>query len=133
MSGKKQYASRAAGYEGEGPVVVLLPGSFRSQPFRLSQPARYYSRVLDRWIVIEAGFRSDMLSVPWAFRRVLPRAEWGKRAAIVHDWLCVHQPDWCTGLQAADVFAECLAVDGVPRWRRRLMYWAVAAFGPHWP
>lgn len=129
----RTYATVEAGYQGEGPVVVLLPGPFRSQPYRLVRKARYYSRVLDRWICIEAGYRSDMLSIPVAFRRVFPRAGWGKRAAIVHDWLCDNRPDWCTSRQAAAVFAECLRLDGVPKWRRVAMVWAVRAFGPRWP
>lgn len=121
-----------AGFETD-PDVTLLPGGFGSNPYRVKYDVRYYSRRVHRWIHIPAGFRSDLLSIPWTWSRVFPRGGYGKRAAIAHDWLCVDRPDWSSSDDAADVFDEALKIDGVPTWRRRMMVWAVRHFGPQWP
>jgi len=114
------------------PAVFFLAGSFKSRPFQLAQPLRYYSHIVKKVITVPAGYRSDGLSVPWFFRRVFPRVGPGRRAAIVHDWLCDERPGWSTGQIAADIFREAMSVDKVPKWKRNLMYWVVAAFGPQW-
>jgi len=114
------------------PIVRLLPGPFASSPYELHDDVIYYSKVANKTILVPAGFRSDLLSIPWFFRRILPKGGYGKRASIVHDALCVYQPDWSTGKLAARIFLEAMELDGVPRWRRKAMFYAVYLFGPQW-
>lgn len=97
----------------------------------LEREFRYDSRILGARVVIPAGFATDLASVP----RV-PFAFWlagdtGRKAGLVHDWLYVAK--LCPRVTADAVFLEALAAEGVPTWRRRLMYRAVRWFGgAHW-
>jgi len=125
----KVHAEPEAGYV-ENPVVELLPGGYGSAPYKLKESAHYWSEVDGRWIRIEKGFQSDLLSIPWIFTRLLPRGSYGKRAAIVHDWLVYMR--LLNNEIATDIFDEALRIDGVPRWRRKAMVWAVRHFGPRW-
>jgi len=127
----KSFAEPQAGYM-DNPVVELLPGGFGSAPYRVKERLHYWSEVTGKWINIEKGYQSDLLSVPWFFSRIMPRGGYGKRAAIVHDVLCDTRPDWSTSDLAADIFDEALKLDGVPTWRRQAMVWAVRNFGPKW-
>ena len=74
---------------------------------------------------VPAGFSFDV-SVPrplaWAFD---PRAPEYLRAACVHDWLLA---DRWHRITAGAVFAEVLAADGVPAWRRLVMWLAVSLY-----
>lgn len=128
----KAYAEPVPGYM-DHPRVDLLPGPFGKAPYQVAErPLHYWSRVADRWITIPKGYRSDLLSVPLFFIRLIPRGGWGKRASIVHDWLCDERPAWSSSDLAADIFAEALELDQVPAWRRKAMVWAVRHFGPQW-
>lgn len=77
-------------------------------------------------IIVPAGFRTDLDSVPR-----LPFAYWllkgrSKRPAIVHDWLFYSQ----SGRAYADgVFLDAMADTGVPMWQRYPIYLAVRSFG----
>lgn len=95
--------------------------------WELCKPLAYRSEIAASVIIVPAGFQTDFASVP----RV-PVAYWltGDTAhppAVVHDWL------YSTGefqRQKADaILLEAMAADGVPAWRRYVMYLAVRAFG----
>jgi hypothetical protein len=110
----------------------ILPGPLWSRPIKLAKPLLYYSAIAKRSIIVPSGYRSDGLSVPWLFRRLFPKFGSGRRASIVHDYLCDVRPDWSTGKMAADIFLEAMVVDDVSKIKRSLMYFAVRYFGPQW-
>jgi hypothetical protein len=94
----------------------------------------YHSK-LQGLIVVPAGFVTDFASVPR-----LPLMYWlfgdtAHASAVVHDYLC---RNWVpAGMiewrEAAEVFREAMKHEGVPAWRRWLMYQAVAGADPARP
>lgn len=91
-----------------------------------------YESDLVGWVFVPAGTETDFASVPR-----MPLAYWltgdtAHASAVVHDWLC--RTEFAQGRMswrlAADVFREAMQVEGVPGWRRWLMYWAVRAAAP---
>lgn len=96
--------------------------------WRLVRELRFDSAILAARIVVPEEFVTDLSSVPR-----LPLAYWlagdtGRKAAVVHDFLYDHRLGG--GRQIADdVFLEALRVEGVPAWRRALMWAAVRLFG----
>jgi hypothetical protein len=115
------------------PVYLDHGGPLSSRPFELAHDAHFYSDIAKRWIDIPQGYRSDLLTVPWAFRWLIPRAERGRRAAWVHDWLCDTRPDWCDSTLAHRILDETLRLEpGVPAWKRRAIMAGVWIGGPRW-
>ena len=83
--------------------------------------------VADWGVRVPAGFITDLASVPWFARSIVPR--WGRfgAAAIVHDW---YYKDQHVERDYADlVFYQMMAEDGVWWWRRQVIYAAVRLFG----
>lgn len=78
-------------------------------------------------ITVPAGTITDFASVPQPLWGILP--PWGKygKAAVVHDWL--YRQKSRSRKDADAVFLEAMAVLGVPRWQRRLMWLGVRVFG----
>lgn len=94
--------------------------------WELLVPFVYKSEVAGITITVPAGFNTDFASVP----RV-PLAYWltggrAKKAAVVHDYLCVEK---IVSREMADkVFLEAAELQGVPQWRRDIMWTAVRAY-----
>lgn len=95
--------------------------------YRLTSDLAYASDLLDRILIVPAGFVTDFGSVPrwpltyWLFGGV------GDEAAVLHDFLY----EWgIVSRETADnLFAEACAVCEVPAWRWRPMWAAVRVFG----
>ena len=85
------------------------------------------------WI-IPAHFHWDGASIPRFFWRVVgtPFEPIHMRAALVHDWFCVYQPDGTNFEMAADLFCEMLLQDGKSRRMASIMRKAVVFGGPKW-
>lgn len=93
-------------------------------------------------IRIPAGFHSDGMSVPRILWALMPAwGDTGTRAAILHDWLL----ELAEPLQKDDLplyrkkraeadrqFYEALIALGVEKWRARLCYLGVRAYGIYW-
>jgi len=109
---------------------VSLPLPMGERPFRVRESVRYRSIVLDRVIHVPAGYRTDLASVPWFFRRIIPQSGRYNNAALIHDYLCDEDPKTCDHKQAARVFLEAMEVCGVGRIKRQAMYRAVLWCGP---
>lgn len=78
-------------------------------------------------VVVPAGTVTDLASVPRLLWVILPpHGRWAK-AAIIHDYLYANGIG--TKEFADKVFLEAMAVLGVPKTKRTLMYWAVRLFG----
>jgi hypothetical protein len=77
-------------------------------------------------ITVPAGFEMDFASVPR-----IPLAYWlvgntAHRSAVLHDYLyAVKAPREL----ADDIFNSAMEAEGVPAWRRAMMYRAVRMFG----
>jgi hypothetical protein len=113
-----------------GPVIVEVGrGLFKDRPFTVRQAFSFISDEVGE-IVVPAGFDTDFASVPVAFRRLFPVAGPYRRAAIVHDYLCVVKPPMCDYRAAARVFREAMEDDDVPGWMVFACYQAVLHFGP---
>jgi hypothetical protein len=85
----------------------------------------------DELVRVPAGFETDFASIPWGLWNFFPALGPWARPAIVHDWLYA-----TAGLggrysraRADDIFAEAMAVVGVPRWRRVIMVASVRLGG----
>lgn len=77
------------------------------------------------WIEVPPGFRFDV-SVPWFARWLFsPHDKRFLKAAALHDWLLA---DGWSSVEAAGVFHQAMKADGVPRWRRLVMFLAVVLF-----
>lgn len=83
----------------------------------------------DNIVAVAKGFVTDFASVPRLFWLVFPK--WGKygNAAVIHDWLYWEQSSKRDRKTADAIFLEAMEVLGVSRWKRRVMYDAVRAFG----
>ena len=81
--------------------------------------------------VIPAGFIWDGLSIPrifWVFVGH-PYSARGIVPSLVHDWLCDRLCNYPERLLADAVFFYLLSSQGVPYWRRALLYGAVRIWG----
>lgn len=76
---------------------------------------------------IPPGFRCDLASVPNWLMFLCPPAGSHQRAALFHDAL--YRLQVCDREIADAIFSGIMRADGVPGWRRWLMYGAVRLFG----
>lgn len=101
------------------------------RPYLVTRRYRFYSLVADRVIEVKAGYPTDFASIPWLFRRILPKNGPYTPAAVIHDWLCDQRGKGGIDSQTAHkVFLEAMEVLRVPVWKRAIMYRAVKWFGP---
>jgi len=102
-----------------------------SRKMRLIEPVMFVDGNGLTWSA-DAGDIIDGASIPRLFWRATGSPFVGRfrRASVIHDVYCVTKTR-----PSADVhrmFAEAMTFDGVPRWKRKLMYYAVRLFGPKW-
>jgi hypothetical protein len=79
-------------------------------------------------VVVPAGFVTDLASIPRfppLLRFFIIKNGRHRAAAIVHDYLCRLKLDF-SRVMADKIFLEAMRLQGVPKMRSRLMYWAVA-------
>lgn len=105
--------------------------------WQVTEAFRYYfdDASLNTYVEVPVGYLSDGASVPRIFWGLLPA--WGAygQAAVLHDYLCEHltqikngQTVTITRKQADDAFKDaCVALD-VPRWKRNIMFIAIAVY-----
>ena len=108
--------------------------------WELNQPLVYEVGHLGsgRFITVPAGFRSDGASIPGLVSWFLPR--WGRyrRAAIIHDYLCIRlrqgRPhEFAPTRKVADqIFLETLKVSGV-NWPVRSVLYTGVRLGTKFP
>lgn len=84
--------------------------------WELMAPFRYRSAVLG-WVMVPAGFQTDLASVPWFARWYVSRDGEHTKPAVVHDYLYTAEsarawPD-LTRRHADAVFLEALRVRGI--------------------
>lgn len=97
----------------------------------LAAPLIYKSRVAGTTIVVPAGFKTDLASVPRLPVVFLLCGDTSTEAAVVHDFL--YSSHIVPRAIADKVLREASKATGVPTWRAALMYWGVHLFGAsHW-
>ena len=77
-------------------------------------------------VIVPTGFVTDLASIPRVFRFMIIKNGRHRPAAILHDYLCRLGLDF-SRILADKIFLEAMKLRKVPRFRRRLMYWAVRA------
>lgn len=98
-----------------------------SEDWVLTSELAFSSSVLNRLVIVPAGFETDFASVPrlpftfWLFGAV------AQESAVVHDYL--YSTGTCSRKLADEVFAEASKACGVSAWRRGPMWLGVRLFG----
>ncbi|HFV9934559.1 TPA: DUF1353 domain-containing protein [Salmonella enterica subsp. enterica serovar Bovismorbificans] len=92
--------------------------------WRVYEPFEFY---LSDVINVPAGFVTDLASVPRIFWSLMPPDGRYAKAAIIHDYL--YDNALRTKREADRIFLDGMTVQGVPKWKRTVMYWAVRLFG----
>ena len=96
-------------------------------PMALVTPFVYASDRLHRLILVPAGFRTDLASIPRVLWNVLPPVSKADHAAVIHDFL--YQTGGVTRADADAVLNEAMEVAGVARVQRWLIYAGVRVGG----
>ncbi|EJR6247694.1 DUF1353 domain-containing protein, partial [Salmonella enterica] len=68
-----------------------------------------------------------LATIPRIFWTILPPDGKYAKAAIIHDWM--YDNALRTKKEADKIFLDGMTVLGVPRLKRKIMYWAVRWFG----
>lgn len=129
---EQQIASIAPNPEPGGfldPLDLRWVGGKR--PYKIRSRYRYTSLLVDGVIEVEPGYLTDFASIPWLFRRILPKNGPYTPAAVVHDWLCDQRGK--TGIDSKtthEIFREAMELLEVPGRTCAVMYQAVRWFGP---
>lgn len=86
-------------------------------------------------VSVPVGYRTDLASVPWWIRWLLPpNGKYGK-AAVIHDFICSYRTVNMNGVavyvtrKTGDlIFLEAMGVLNVPAWQKWSMFYAVRAY-----
>jgi hypothetical protein len=86
-------------------------------------------------VSVPVGYRTDLASVPWWIRWLLPpNGKYGK-AAVIHDFICSYrtvnmngQNVYVTRKTGDLIFLEAMGVLNVPAWQKWSMFCAVRAY-----
>jgi hypothetical protein len=115
------------------PSVVKIKearGLFGRATWQLTSPLMYCA---DDGTVyaVPAGFETDFASVPRLPLAYFLAGDTAHMSAVLHDYLCreLFAAGEMTGRRAAELFREAMRSEGVPGWRRELMYYAVLLAG----
>ena len=99
--------------------------------WKLTAPLDFYSNRLLTLITVPEGFETDFSSVPRLPFAYFLAGDTAHASAVMHDYLArISYPRGViTWAEAANVFGDAMAVEGVPKWRRYLMVSAVKLAG----
>ncbi|WP_287304985.1 DUF1353 domain-containing protein [Mesorhizobium sp.] len=81
---------------------------------------------------VPAGTKVDGASIPQALWSIIGGPFEGAylKASVIHDYYCENQSR--TAHDTHRNFYYGMRANGVPGWKAKAMYWAVATYGPHW-
>ncbi|EBW6110964.1 DUF1353 domain-containing protein [Salmonella enterica subsp. enterica serovar Typhimurium] len=107
------------------PAILEMLGHYN---WRVYEPFEFYlSEDNSDVISVPAGFVTDLATIPRIFWSVMPPDGKYAKAAIIHDYL--YDNALRTKKEADLIFLDGMAVLGVPKWKRIVMYLAVRIFG----
>lgn len=78
-------------------------------------------------VTVPKGFVTDLASMPWAIRWLLPVNDRHRPAAVLHDFM--YRDQKTTRAEADALFYVAMEECGVPRWKRDLIYAGVRTGG----
>lgn len=96
-------------------------------PMTLHEPLVYTSALLQRTLVVPAGFTTDLASIPQLLWNILPPIGKYDRAAVLHDFL--YRVGGVTKAQADGVLKEVMEFRQVTLWKRWVIYAGVRTGG----
>jgi hypothetical protein len=107
------------------PLILEFVDTDSPDRFELFEHFDYHVGRLNSGDVISvpAGFRTDFASVPRVFWWLVPPVGRYGKAAVIHDYLYVVKTR--SRKEADKIFLEAMEVLDVPKWRRKLIYFAV--------
>jgi len=123
-------------FDEQANTLVLRENTSDFCEWFLQEPLIYHGRY--DTFEVDAGFETDLASVPRIFWSVLPPFGRYAKAAVVHDWLYVYQPAVLspgkgyvriTRAQADGIFRRIMEEAGVDFITRWTMYGAVRIGG----
>ncbi|EDX2760096.1 DUF1353 domain-containing protein [Salmonella enterica subsp. enterica serovar Braenderup] len=107
------------------PAILEMLGHYN---WRVHEPFAFYLSDDESDVIeVPAGFVTDLATVPRVFWSVMPPDGKYAKAAIIHDYL--YDNALRTKKEADLIFLDGMAVLGVPKWKRIVMYLAVRIFG----
>lgn len=95
--------------------------------WQLQEPLTYESGI--GAVTVPRGAFTDFASVPRLFWVLFPPTGRYVRAAVLHDHCYTVTGPEIARRTADALFIEAMALEGVPAWKRWVMYAAVRAFG----
>lgn len=98
------------------------------ETWTLDEPVLYFSTEYSAKIFAPQGFETDFASIPWLFRRLLPKSGEYNAAAVIHDFLYRCRPDVPQAV-ADGIFLEAMNTLGVPAWKKYALYGGVRCCG----
>jgi len=113
-------------------MTELIVQTYKPYEWLLFKHLQYWTLVRGNPELIEApaGFRTDLASIPRLVRSLIPQNGRHRKAAVIHDFLYRYAGVNGWSRKDADaVFKEGMAVDGVPGYRRAIMWSAVRSWG----
>lgn len=109
-----------------GKFITELKVERAGQAWRLLEPL-IYEAAAGVSVKVPAGFVSDFASVPRLPGAFMLAGDTAHAAAVIHDWL--YSKGGNSRALADAIFREAMEAEGVPWWRRWLMWGAVRTFG----
>lgn len=105
--------------------------------YKLLEPFRICSGVLDDCITVPAGFIFDGESIPSVLQWLVPPFGQSRRGACVHDWLYTNGGYFDDGgvfvsvtrSKADSVYKELVLTKGLPSWRANMRWSVLRAVG----
>ena len=131
---KAQKKARGLGYFPERLIVECIPKEASMFRYEVYMDFIYMASkdsFFDE-IIVPSGFKTDFASVPWFFRRFIPKTGRYNEAAVVHDYLCYLWKKNNFGIkyrkEADQVFYEMMEVLGVKGVKRKFMFFGVGLY-----
>ena len=96
--------------------------------WKVLEPFEYYSDLLGKSVIVEAGFLTDFASVPRAPLTYYLFGDRAHKSAVIHDWL-FHHHEFCDEATANKVLLEAMEIEGISRFNRWSIYAGVRVGG----
>lgn len=111
----------------QGFIGDLVLKNIDGDSWILHEPFGYVTKAQET-IIAPKAFPTDLGSIPWLFRRILPKSGPYNRSTVIHDFICKMKLfSWS---RSADIFLEAMQFEGVGYMKRYAVYWAVRSYEP---
>jgi hypothetical protein len=97
----------------ENPDITILDGD--KYPYQVTKRMVYQSALWNDVIIVPAGFKTDLASVPRLPLIFLLTGDRARKSAIVHDWLYACKPNGMSRKKADKIFLELMNLTNEPK------------------